>query len=226
MPFNFLSLVNDVNARLNEVPLTEANFNSAGGWYSQAKEAVNSAIRDINMEDVLWPWNFIKQEEVLVPGQVKYSYPTNAQWLSFDTFRVRWDTPNSTRRLLQKDYEHMLELRPDIDSLNVARGIPEIVFRYPDLSYGIYPSSNDTHTLIYDYYSLPPSLEEAMDVPFIPEQWRHCIINGAMYHAFIFRGDPEGAVALQQKFIRDIKVMRRNYENRYEYVRSGYIWRY
>ena len=41
MAYNFIGLVNDINNRLNEVALTEANFASAVGYYSLAKDAIN-----------------------------------------------------------------------------------------------------------------------------------------------------------------------------------------
>ena len=45
MATTFLTLVNDVNKRLNEVELTSSNFGSAAGFYAHAKDAVNSGIR-------------------------------------------------------------------------------------------------------------------------------------------------------------------------------------
>ena len=51
MAYNFLGLVNEVNRRLNEVELTSANFDSATGFYSHAKDAVNASIRYINQSE-------------------------------------------------------------------------------------------------------------------------------------------------------------------------------
>ena len=51
MAYDYLGLVNDVNRRLNEVELTSANFASTTGYYSFAKDSVNSAIRHINQEE-------------------------------------------------------------------------------------------------------------------------------------------------------------------------------
>ena len=48
MAYDFLGLVNAVNRRLNEVELSSANFATATGFYSQAKDAVNASIRYIN----------------------------------------------------------------------------------------------------------------------------------------------------------------------------------
>ena len=53
MAYDFLGLVNDVNHRLNEVALTSANFAAATGYYSIAKDAVNSAVRHIQQEEFI-----------------------------------------------------------------------------------------------------------------------------------------------------------------------------
>ena len=51
MAYNYLGLVNEVNRRLNEVELTSSNFDTAGGFYSSAKDAVNASLRHINHEE-------------------------------------------------------------------------------------------------------------------------------------------------------------------------------
>lgn len=61
MSYNFLGLVNDVNRRLNEVELTTSNFANAVGYYAQAKDAVNSAIRHVNFDQFEWPFNHVTQ---------------------------------------------------------------------------------------------------------------------------------------------------------------------
>ena len=63
MAYDYLGLVNDVNRRLNEVELTSSNFAATTGFYSFAKDAVNSSIRHIQQEEYEWPWNHVEQEE-------------------------------------------------------------------------------------------------------------------------------------------------------------------
>ena len=78
MAYNYIGLVNTVNKRLNEVELTEDNFSTATGFYSFAKEAVNSAVRHINQEEFEWPFNHVEATETLLPGEVRYSMPYDA----------------------------------------------------------------------------------------------------------------------------------------------------
>jgi hypothetical protein len=139
---NFLSLVNDVNGRVNEVPLTNLNFATASGFYSQAKEAVNASLREINQDSFEWPFNHATEEVALVQGQTRYNYPVNAKTINFDSFRIKGDpSANVTAsRLVQIDYEDYLDKFVDAD-FNGSRyeGIPDQVFRTPDFKYGIYP---------------------------------------------------------------------------------------
>ena len=55
MAYDFLGLVNAVNRRLNEVELSSANFASATGFYSQAKDAVNASIRSVSYTHLTLP---------------------------------------------------------------------------------------------------------------------------------------------------------------------------
>lgn len=223
---NFLSLVNDVNQRLNEVPLTQNNFATAGGFYSQAKEAVNSALREINQDAFEWPFNHLTHEEPLVEGQVRYPYPAGAKTVNFDSFRIKGVPSQNIRasKLTQIDYEEYLDKYVDADyNPEQYLGTPNQVFRTPDFQYGLYPPPVDGLTVVFEHYSVPPQLVLWSDIPFIPVQFRHIIVDGAMHHAFMFRGDPESSGLMLNKFKEGIKTMRSVYQNRYEYVRSGYI---
>ena len=91
MAYDFLGLVNDVNHRLNEVKLTSSNFAAATGYYSLAKDAVNSAIRHIQQEEFEWPWNHVQEELVLSAGSMRYYYPTDAKTINMNSFLIKRD---------------------------------------------------------------------------------------------------------------------------------------
>ena len=63
----------------------------------------------------------------------------------------------------------------------------------------------------------------ATDVPIIPERFRHVVVDGAMYYAYLFRSNSQDAVILRDKFEDGIKQMRSMLVNRTEYVRSTAI---
>lgn len=221
-PYNFLGLVNSLNHRLNEVPLTEANFAAADGWYMQAKQAVNSAIEHITHQETRWPWYYQKEELVLTPGQVRYNFPEDAQILKTDSFRLLKDDTIKNALLEEGDYEELL-YSYDLDSPEATVGVPKTVFRYPDRSFGIYPPADSDYTLIYEYYKIPAELSEADDVPEIPRQWKHVITNGAMMYAYLFRSDSQAAKIMEELFKDNLGHMRKVYENRYVKVRSSVL---
>ena len=222
MAYNFIGLVNDVNDEFNEVRLTEANFDGIDGVYGHTKRAVNASIRRINQTSFEWPFNHTLREDVLTAGQVRYPYPTDAKSINFDSFRVK--SNGHLFRLQQGDYEEYLDefVDADLNGLDHA-GTPRTVYKTPDLSLLVYPPPKENMSLLYEYYVLPSDLINATDVPFVPEQFRHVIVNGAVAYLYKFRGDIEGHMSQLNEFKQQIKEMRTIYQNRYEEVRSTYI---
>lgn len=224
MAYNFLGLVNDVNRRLNEVELTQVNFGSAVGFYAAAKEAVNSSIREINQEQFEWPFNHVTYEQVLTPGQVRYDFQAGTKTLDMDSFRVKRDNSlgNETVRLKLLSYEEYLDkyLDHEYNTDESIRKVPYYAFRTPSLEFGVVPSPDKAYTVVYEYYSNPPALTLYSDVPTVPEEFRHVIVDGAMVHAHTFRGDLDSAQLSRMAFEEGIKALRSIYINRYEYLRS------
>ena len=93
MAESYLTLTNKVLARLNEVQLTSSNFTDARGIQVQAQNAVNEAVRYINQREFQYPFNHSTKTETLVPGTVRYSIPTDAKTVDYNTFRL---SKNST----------------------------------------------------------------------------------------------------------------------------------
>lgn len=222
MSYNFLSLVNDLHAEVNEIPLTEENFNSTESHFTHSKRAINSALRQINQSAFEWPFNHVTAREDLIEGQARYFTPTDAKSVNYDSFRV-WDGFTS-RRLVQGDYEEYLQNYSIADFEGEKyTGFPTKVYRSPDFQYILYPTPMEGMEVIYEYYSLPVDLKNPEDVPYVPEQFRHVIITGALSDIYKFRGDLEASSFQLQEFKQAIKDMRMVYQNRYEFVRSSYI---
>ena len=89
---SFLSLTNSVLARLNEVQLTSSNFSSARGIQIQAQNAVNESIRYINQREFQYPFNHTTKTQTLSPGIVRYSIPTDAKHVDYNTARIVKDS--------------------------------------------------------------------------------------------------------------------------------------
>ena len=220
--YNFLSLVNDVNRSLNEVELNASNFLDSKGVYADNKNAVNAAVRFISHKGVDWPFSHTTSTLTLTPGEIRYPYPTDAKKVDFNTFRLKGsDTLNTeTRSLFNIDYEDYLrkysdmEYRPDR-----YEAVPTLVFRTPGMQIGVLPAPRLAYQVVYEYFRSPPDMFSAEDVPFIPEQFKYVIHDGAMYYAYMFRGDTEAASVQKSLFDAGIDSMVSLYINRYEYLR-------
>jgi len=229
MAYDYIGLVNDVNRRLNEVELTggtgtSANFLNAKGEYAMVKDAVNAAIRYINQHEFEWPFNHIEETETLTAGIVRYGFPADAKTINFNTFRIKQNDTlgNSTIKLKEITYEEYLDKYVDVEynTSTSVRGLPSRVFRAPSQEFGIINPPDQNYEVVYEYYRLPVDLINDTDVPSIPEQFRYVIVNGAMYFAYMFRGEAQESNMMQSRFEQEIKQMRSLYINRYDYIRS------
>ena len=224
MAYDFLGLVNQVNRRLNEVELTSANFGTASGFYYQAKDAVNAAIRDINQYEYNWPFNHVEEEDILTSHITRYSFPYDAKLINFNTFRIKEDTTlgNTTKKLNVIAYEDYLNnyIGYEYDVSNTSSTMPRYVFQSPSEEYGMVPPPDKAYTVVYEYYRMPVDLLNATDVPTIPERFMHVITDGAMHYAYLFRGNSQDSLIAKEKFQEGIKNMRSVLINRYDYVRS------
>ena len=227
MAYNYLELVNKINRRLNEVELTSSNFASATGFYSQAKDSINSSIRYINQSQYNWPYNHVMQEDTLTANVLRYGFPFDSKTVDMNTFRIKENSTlgNSTRKLKNLSYEEFLEkyVEFEYDEDNSKSSFPTFIVRTPSLEYCVVPAPDKAYKLIYEYYRIPVDLEKFDDVPGIPERFDHVIVDGAMHYAYLFRGNTQDALVAKEKFEEGIKDMRSLLINRYDYVRSSMI---
>lgn len=227
MAYDYISLVNEVNRRLNEVELTSSNFSTAKGFYSQVKDSVNSSIRDVNQTHYEWPFNHELAEETLTAGTTRYAFPNDAGSIDFDTFRIKESATfgNATVKLGVVVYEDYLEKSVDQEygDNTSKRKVPTSVFQATNLEWGVTPPPDQAYEIVYEYYSVPSDLSSSTDVPTIPERFRHVIIDGAMYHAYMFRSNEQAANLAKSKFEEGLKRMRTILVNRYTYMRTTAI---
>ena len=224
MAYDYLGLVNTVNRRLNEVELSTANFATATGFYSFAKDAVNSAVRHINQEEFEWPFNHVEETEVLLPGEVRYSMPYDAKTVNMNSFRIKRDSDLnvSTVKLKVLNYEEYLDKYADSEynSSTDTHTVPRYVVRAPSRELLFVPAPDKAYEVVYEYYSSGYDMELHSDVPTLPEQYSHVITDGAMYYVYQFRGDLQAAQLSLQKFEQGIKHLRSININRTEYLRD------
>lgn len=236
--YNFLDLVNHINQRLNEAPLTESTFVSAGGFYSTAKNAVNNTIRDINLKEFQWPFNHRTEKIYLeTDGRIRYPMEADSKVVDFDTFRlnksfgdfdpedfdpedfVTEDLESSqTTPLYPITYDKFIRYYSHYEYNLSQRQTPRFVFQTQDREIGIIPCADQEYTVTYEYWVFPPSLENYDDAPTIPEMFRYVIEEGAMYYAYMFRERTQDAALSEQRFNKGVEDMREVYINNYSQV--------
>jgi hypothetical protein len=226
MAYDYLGLVNEVNRRLNEVELTSGTFSSAKGFHAIVKDAVNASLRDVYHSHYEWPFNHVLGEESLSAGTTRYAFPLDANTIDFDTFRIIESAAlgTETRRLGVLTYDEYLQsyITQEHTSDTSYRGIPAKVFHATGNEFGVVPAPDKNYEIVYEYYRIPVDLEKYDDVPAVPERFRHTVVDGAMYHAYMFRSNEQAASISKGKFEEGIKRMRTMLMNRYEYVKSTF----
>jgi hypothetical protein len=99
-------------------------------------------------------------------------------------------------------------------------GVPRNVARTPDENFAIVPMPDKAYEIEYEFYMEPVDLESYDDVPTVPERFRHVVVDGMMYYAYMFRDNIELAGMAQNKFENGIKNMRTLLINENAYFRS------
>ena len=150
--------------------------------------------------------------------------PYDSKTVNMNSFRLkRDDTLNvDTKRLKVLNYEEYLDKHADIEynSSSDVRGVPQYVVRAPSRELLFVPSPDKAYEVVYEYYTNGVDMDKAADVATIPEPYRHIVVDGAMYYAYVFRGDTQSAQLSQGKFKEGIKSMRSININRTEYLRD------
>jgi hypothetical protein len=227
MSYNYLALVNEVNRRLNEVELDTGTFPTAPGFHAQTKDAVNAAVRDIHQTHYEWPFNHATDEFVMTTGVTRYALPNDLSTVDMETFRIKEDATygNETVKLRVMLYQDYLDSFVNQEYNDDHSDLPTHVFLTPNREIGFYPKPDNDYEVVYEYYRVPVDLVNATDVPTVPERFRHIIVDGAMYHAYMFRSNEQAATLAKNKFEEGIKRMRIMLMNdsAFQYIKSTYI---
>ena len=225
MAYDYLSLTNEVCRRLNETELTSSNFATANGFYSQVKDAINAAIRDINQKHFSWPFNHNTDDITLTAGELRYPLPENAKYTDFDTVRILRNASldlNEARRLKQLSYDEYVDRYIDQEGeTDATKGtVPEYIVRSQDGDLIVAPMPDKAYTIEYEFFMIPADLDTYDDVPTIPFRFKHVVVDGAMYHSYMFRDNLESATLSLRKFEDGLKQMRTLLVNENIYARA------
>ena len=205
----YINLVNELLRRLNEVAINETDFSAARNVQALAKDAVNSAMREMLQEVQEWPFTLVTYEQTLTAGTSTYAFPSNYSSADWETFYLKKLVNNTPKRLALITYDTYIDKhRPNEDS-GASNTIPQLVYMTQDSKFGVTPVPDDSYVIEYRYWLYPEDMINATDVCVVPERFKHILLDGAMIYIMRFRSNDQQASMHQQKFDDGIKMMRR-----------------
>lgn len=224
MATNFLDLCNQVLRRLNEVEITPGEFSSVNGVQAAVKDAINAAIADLNHTQYEWPFNAAQETGALAVGAVEYTYPALAKTLDWGSFTILNDgllnTQTRTLKYISRDEWYKRLQSEDLDNATNGIRIPEFVFPSHGTGFGVSPAPDKTYRISFRYFRYPDELVNATDVPRMPNQFTTVIVDGAMYHMYMFKDNAESAQLSAQMFQRGVDNMRGLFINKTDNLRD------
>jgi hypothetical protein len=224
MPSSYISLCNQVLRRLNEVEVAEGAFDSVTGVQALVKDAVKAAVAKINQAEFEWPFNAAEETDTLVVGQEEYSWPSFYKIADFNSFQIQEDTAlgvsYTTLKYIERDEWYKKHRDNDYASGSNGISVPRYIFPSHGNGYGVSPSPDKAYTLKFRYYQNYSDISAADDVTRIPDSYDTVLVDGALYHLYMFKDNLESSQASFMAFEQGIKDLQTLYINNYEYVRD------
>lgn len=224
MPSTFIDLTNTLLRRLNEVEIQEADFTGVRGVQAIAKDAVRASIARINSAEFEWPFNAAEHTQMLTPGTEEYSWPSYFKTVEWNSFQIQKDeflgVGTKRLRFVERDYWYSRLRSNDQDAGSSGIAPPEYVFPSHGNGYGVSPSPDKEYTLTFRYFLTYANLQAASDQTRIPTIYDNVIVDGGLYHMYMFRDNAEQANIAMTQFMLGIKEMQTVLINKYESVRD------
>ena len=224
MPSTYISLCNQVLRRLNEVEVAEGAFDSVTGVQALVKDAVKAAVAKINQAEFEWPFNAAEETDTLVVGQEEYSWPSFYKIADWNSFQIQEDTAQgvsyTTLKYIERDEWYKKHRDNDYSSGTDGISVPRFVFPSHGNGYGVSPSPDKAYTLKFRYYQNYSDISAADDVTRIPDSYDTVLVDGALYHLYMFKDNLEASQASFMAFEKGIKDLQTLYINNYEYIRD------
>ena len=224
MATTFITLVNDTLRRLNEVELTSTDFATATGFRALVKDAVNASLHEISQKEFEFPFNHTTGSLTLVAGTSQYTLATDLKVADWDSFRINYDSSNNysarVLKLLNYDSYNRRYFERDSEADTGDRDQPIYVYRTLDTKAGFTPIPDAAYSVSYDYFAYATDLSASTDTMTVPDAFKHVVLDGALYHCFIFRDNSQQAGIAKAKFDEGIERMRTLLINRFVDVRD------
>lgn len=225
---NYHTLVNQTLRRFGAPTVTQANFaNTSDPQVVLAKNAVNDALREINEIEYEWPFNYTTAEIVCVAGTQRYSAPSSAKSIDWQSFILENNSTLNvgTTRVHEISYDDWLNNYAvrDGDAGSGDYDTPIRVFKYPNGDIGLTPIPDQAYTIKFDTYSYPSNLTNAADSSRVPAAYDHVIVNGACRYLAAHRSNEAMMQLYTQEFQRGISRMRTILINDWVNIRDSRI---
>jgi len=123
-------------------------------------------------------------------------------------------------RFLDRDEWYQKHRDDDYEAGASGRGIPDYVFPSHGSGYGVSPVPDAAYTLKFRYFLNFTDLTNFNDLTRIPSAFDTMIVDGALYHMYMFKDNPESASVAFQAFERGLKDLQSIYVNDYQYIRD------
>ena len=227
MASTYINLCNMVLRRINEVEIAQADFGTVRGVQALVKDAVRAAIAKINQAEFEWPFNASEHTQVLTAGRTEYDWPDYFKIADFNSFQIQKDAAlgvsYKTLSPIERDEWYKSYRDDDDEAGSAGRGIPDVVFPSHGTGFGVTPAPNQAYSVRFRYYLNYADITAATDVTRIPESFDTVIVDGALYHLYMFKDNLDAANAAFIAFESGLKDLQTLYINSYEYVRDTRI---
>lgn len=218
--YDFQGLTNEILEEMSEVILsTEAEFNEATGFHSFIQNKINTAIRDICLDqDNEWDFQRSEQSQVLLTdGTQEYAVASTVSDIDWNSFYIDYDAALSLPDAVQLTYiswdnyrsRFLVGDKNVVDSADYTK--PDFVTRANGRSdvFLISPKADAAYTVKFDAYLAPVDMTAITDIPIIPETCKQVIISRVLYYAYKYREDAESAEQAARDYLTKLRAMRR-----------------
>lgn len=227
MTTNYLTLTNNLLRRLNEVIIEQADFPSARGVQAMAKDVINVAIEQINVQEFEWPFNATMGSQTLTAGTEEYNFPADLKTVKWDSFHLVKDdalgTSGGPLKYIARDIRNRYLKNDDDNAGADGLNAPVYVFEKQGFGFGVSPSPDEAYEVTFEYFLIPTRLVDYDDTSTIPPMYDEAIIQGALYHFYMFRDNTEQALAAKKEFDKWVSRMRSTLMNNYDRIVGTFI---
>jgi len=232
MAYTYLEFTNLALREVNEVPLTQQQFETARGLQKFAREAINRAYFDVSSVSTEWPW---LQVQTLNTANVEIrKLPALQVWHDIETIssgvrlEVDWDSflltekdlesadpgviasiPEVVRLLPMITYEEWGDLYRIQDFSKENATVPQFVVRHPSGKFGLSPAPDIDYWIEFNVHNEAVRFTDAStEIPF-PEEFANVMISRCAYYLWKFRENMDQASASDNEYNTALNNMKR-----------------